>query len=200
MAQYRRIAKSNAAIVLTASQLFTSALVMSSPKEFRYCWVWDKAKAANFPQVKLAPLKIHEDIVVFGGGYRPQMTQGAMRKKGGYPVSREFAVNAGAAASVNDTYYPKSILRFSLAGNHECRLHPTQKPVALMEYLIRTYTTEGETVLDNTMGSGTTGVACVRTNRNFIGIEMDEKYFEIAKKRVEDAQSCQQPILPDEAA
>lgn len=186
-AQYRRVAKRNAAIVLTASQPFTSALVMSNPREFRYCWVWNKAKAANFPQVKRAPLKIHEDVVVFGGGYRPQMTNGPTRKKGGYNVSREAAVSAGAPAKVNNVYYPKSILDFSVAGNADSGLHPTQKPVALMEYLIRTYTQEGETVLDNCMGSGTTGVACANTGRRFIGIERDDKYFAIAKARIEAA-------------
>jgi site-specific DNA-methyltransferase (adenine-specific) len=116
-AQYRRVAKRNAAIVLTASQPFTAALVMSNPGEFRYCWVWNKAKAANFPQVKRAPLKIHEDVVVFGGGYRPQMVEGAFRQKGGYSVTREAAVSAGAPAKHNNLYYPKSILDFSVAGN-----------------------------------------------------------------------------------
>ena len=183
--QYRRIAKKNAAIVLTASQPFTSALVMSNPREFRYCWVWNKAKAANFPQVKRAPLKIHEDVVVFGGGYNPQMTKGPMRKKGGYNVSREAAVSAGAPAKVNNVYYPKSILDFSVAGNADSGLHPTQKPVALMEYLIRTYTNEGDVVLDNCMGSGTSGVACANTGRRFIGIELDQGYFNTAKERIE---------------
>ena len=183
-AQYRRVAKRNAAIVLTASQPFTSALVMSNPGEFRYCWVWNKAKAANFPQVKRAPLKVHEDVVVFGGGYRPQMVEGAFRQKGGYSVTREAAVSAGAPAKHNNLYYPKSILDFSVAGNADSGLHPTQKPVALMEYLIRTYTQEGEVVLDNCMGSGTTGVACANTGRNFIGIEKDDKYFAIASERI----------------
>ena len=187
-AQYRRVAKRNAAIVLMASQPFTSALVMSNLADFRYCWVWNKAKAANFPQVRRAPLKVHEDVVVFGGGYTPQMTEGVVRKKGGYRVSRESAVSAGAPEKRNGVYYPKSILDFSVAGNADSGLHPTQKPVALMEYLIRTYTHEGETVLDNCMGSGTTGVACANTGRRFIGIERDDKYFAIAYERIAAAE------------
>jgi len=191
-AQLKRIVKPNGAIVLTASQPFTSALVMSNVAMFKYCWVWDKAKAANFPCVKYQPLKVHEDIVVFNTSrtnYFPQMVSGIARKKGSYPVAREVAVMAGAPATYNDIYYPKSILDFSVAGNADSGLHPTQKPVALMEYLIRTYTNPGETVLDFTMGSGTTGVACVNTGRNFIGIELDPTYFAIAEKRIATAQA-----------
>jgi len=183
-AHVKRVLKKNGAAVFTASQPFTSALVMSNVEMFKYCWVWDKQKAANFASVKHQPLKTHEDVVVFGGGYRPQMATGAFRKKGGYVVTRECAVVAGAPAKHNDQYYPKSILSFSTANNRDSRLHPTQKPVALMEYLIKTYTNEGETVLDFTMGSGTTGVACMNTGRNFIGIEMDEGYMDIAEARI----------------
>ena len=189
-AAYRRVCKPNAAIVLTASQPFTSALVMSNADAFRHAWVWNKSKAANFPQVKRHPLKVHEDVLVFGNAnttYTPQMVKGAMRQKGGYSVDREAAVSAGSPAKINGEYYPKSILDFSVAGNHDSRLHPTQKPVALMEYLIRTYTNEGEVVLDNTMGSGTTGVACGNSGRRFIGIERDETYFKIATDRIEKA-------------
>lgn len=189
--EYRRLTVPNAGVVLFASQPFTSALVASNFADFRYCWVWNKAKAANFPQVKRAPLKVHEDICVFGGGYRPQMVEGAFRQKGGYSVSREAAVSAGAPAKHNNLYYPKSILDFSVAGNQDSGLHPTQKPVALLEYLIRTYTNEGDTVLDNTMGSGSTGVACMNTGRNFIGIERDEGYFKIAERRISEAR----PVL-----
>ncbi len=187
-AQYRRIAKRNAAIVLTASQPFTTALIASNYADFRYCWVWNKAKAANFPQVKRAPLKVHEDVAVFGGGYTPQMVEGSFRQKGGYSVTREAAVSAGAPAKHNNTYYPKSILDFSIASNTDSGLHPTQKPVALMEYMIRTYTQPGQVVLDNCMGSGTTGVACANTGREFIGIEQDDKYFAIASERIAAAQ------------
>jgi site-specific DNA-methyltransferase (adenine-specific) len=166
--QYKRIIKDNGAIVLTASQPFTSALVMSNIKMFKYCWVWNKAKAANYVNAKKQPLKIHEDIAVFckGNNYNPQKTIGKFRKKGGYTVNREVAVAQNPTVSFNDTYYPKSILDFSVAGNKDSTLHPTQKPVALFEYLIKTYTNEGDLVLDNCAGSGTTGVACKNLNRN----------------------------------
>lgn len=188
-AQLKRVIKQNGAIVMTASQPFTSLLVASNVASFRHAWVWNKSKAANFPQVKRHPLKVHEDVLVFGSSssaYIPQMTKGVFRKKGGYTVDREAAVSAGTPAKVNDDYYPKSILDFSTAGNRDSKQHPTQKPVALMEYLIKTYTNEGETVLDFTMGSGTTGVACANTNRKFIGIEMDLNYFNIALERIEN--------------
>jgi len=189
--QLKRVTKKNGAIVMTASQPFTSALVMSNPSMFKYCWVWDKAKAANFASVKHQPLKVHEDVCVFGGSgfYKPQMVEGVMRQKGGYRVDREFAVIDGAPAKICNQYYPKSILDFSVAGNKDSKLHPTQKPVDLMEYLIKTYTNEGETVLDFTMGSGTTGVAAINTNRNFIGIELDNDYFSIAESRINEAKA-----------
>lgn len=196
-AHYRRIIKPTVAIVLTASQPFTTALIASNLRDFRYCWVWHKKLAGNPFLAKRQPMKRHEDVCVFSTEphrYFPQMTTGKMRKKGG---GRSKLFDVPLTASTNNQYYPTSILEFS---NAQRGAHPTQKPVALMEYLIRTYTDEGETVLDNTMGSGTTGVACVRTNRNFIGIEMDETYFEIAKKRIDDEQSCRQPTLLDEAA
>jgi len=184
--QYKRIIKANGAIVLTASQPFTSALVMSNPNWFKYCWVWNKAKAANYVNAKRQPLKIHEDIVVFckGNNYNPQKTIGKFRKKGGYTVNREVAVAQNPTVSFNDTYYPKSILDFSVAGNRDSTLHPTQKPVALFEYLIKTYTNEGDLVLDNCAGSGTTGVACQNLNRNFILIEKEPEYIEIINKRL----------------
>ena len=185
-AHYKRIIKDNGAIVLTASQPFTSALVMSNPKMFKYCWVWNKAKAANYVNAKKQPLKIHEDIAVFckGNNYNPQKTIGKFRKKGGYTVNREVAVAQNPTVSFNDTYYPKSILDFSVAGNKDSTLHPTQKPVALFEYLIKTYTNEGELVLDNCAGSGTTAIACLKTNRNYILIEQETKYCDIANKRI----------------
>lgn len=192
-AELKRVVKPNGAIVMTASQPFTTTLISSNLKAFKYCWVWDKAKAANFASVKHQPLKVHEDVCVFcgTGNYKPQMREGVKRQKGGYSVSREAAVMAGAPKKINNTYYPKSILDFSVAGNRDSRLHPTQKPAALMEYLIRTYTNEGETVLDFTMGSGTTGVACANTGRNFTGIELDPDYFKIAESRIYDAERLQ---------
>jgi len=130
------------------------------------------------------PMKIHEDICVFSEephDYYPQMTKGRMRKKGGGKCN----IFGSTDQKTNDDYFPASILDFS---NAERKPHPTQKPELLCEYLIRTYTNEGETVLDNTMGSGTTGVACVHTGRNFIGIEKDEGYFKIAQDRINNAQ------------
>lgn len=185
---YRRLIKPNGAIVLTASQPFTSLLVASNVEMFRHAWVWNKSKAANFPQVKKHPLKVHEDIVVFtskGSSYSPQMTHGVMRKKGGYVTKNDdVAVSAGAPEKCNDLYYPKSLLDFSIAGNKDAGLHPTQKPVALFEYLIKTYTNPGETVLDNCAGSGTTAIACMNTKRNYICIERDESYYGRAKERI----------------
>jgi len=159
---------------------------MSNIKMFKYCWVWNKAKAANYVNAKKQPLKIHEDIAVFckGNNYNPQKTIGKFRKKGGYTVNREVAVAQNPTVSFNDTYYPKSILDFSVAGNKDSTLHPTQKPVALFEYLIKTYTNEGELVLDNCAGSGTTAIACLKTNRNYILIEQETKYCDIANKRI----------------
>jgi site-specific DNA-methyltransferase (adenine-specific) len=188
--EYKRIAASTANFIFTASQPFTSVLISSQLDLFKYCWVWSKGKAANFPQVKYAPLKVHEDVIVFSNKsavYNAQMTEGSFRKKGGYFVDREFAVSAGTAATHNNVYYPKSILDFSIAGNKDSKLHPTQKPVALMEYLIKTYTNENDIVLDNTMGSGTTAVACINTNRRFVGIEKEQNYFDICIDRCNKA-------------
>ena len=183
-----KLIKPNGAIVLTASQPFTSALVMSNPKMFKYSWVWNKKQTGNPFLVKKQPLKIHEDIVVFNNHYyRPIMRIGKERNKGGARRSLLFEDRSDEPMVRNNTYYPTSILDFTNSSKKADRQHPTQKPVALLEYLIKTYTNEGETVLDFTMGSGSTGVACVNTNRNFIGIELDEGYFEIAKGRIEEA-------------
>lgn len=177
---YRRVCKG--AVVLTASQPFTSLLVASNLDAFRYAWVWEKGAATGHLNAKRMPMKLHEDVLVFGGSiYNPQALQpyGKVTKRG------NNGTNFGVSGTENFqewTNYPRSILRFPAEGKS---VHPTQKPVALMEYLIRTYTNEGDTVLDNTMGSGTTGVACVNANRQFIGIERDEAYFTVAKKRIE---------------
>jgi site-specific DNA-methyltransferase (adenine-specific) len=193
-AHYRRVCKKNAAIVLTASQPFTSALVMSNLSNFKYQWTWDKANSAGFLNAKKQPLRQTEDICVFYRGqctYNPQMeVRGNPRVKGGYNKScgSDNYGDYHDVKSVSNEYYPTNLLRISNANRAE-KTHPTQKPVALMEYLIRTYTNEGELVLDNTMGSGTTGVACMNMGRRFIGIEQDDKYFEIAKNRVEEAAS-----------
>lgn len=193
-AEYRRVAKLNGAIVMTASQPFTSMLVASNVSDFRHAWVWNKAKAANFPQVKRHPLKVHEDVLVFGSkktAYFPQMRSGDIRKKGGYTTSnKDVAVMAGSPAVVNGSYYPKSILDFSIAKNLDAGLHPTQKPVALFEYLIRTYTNFGELVLDPTAGSGTTAIAAIQSGRRWICIERDQGYFEKACERVAKAEEA----------
>ena len=187
--QYKRIIKDNGAIVLTASQPFTSALVMSNIKMFKYCWVWDKKKPGAIGIAKYQPLRYTEDIVVFSKKttrYFPQMVN---REK--VKVSRNYKhseINAPSLKemSENKEYtqkFPSNIIEVSNA-NQNNKLHPTQKPVALFEYLIKTYTNEGDLVLDNTAGSGTTGVACKNLNRNFILIEQDEKYCDIIKERV----------------
>ena len=186
--QYERIIKDNGAIVLTASQPFTSALVMSNPKMFRHEWTWDKKLAANFMGARYSPLKVTEDVLVFGKkrvNYMPIMRKGKGRYKGGHKARESIYGKQEANKGVwSDEYFPKSIIEISNASRRN-KLHPTQKPVALMEYLIKTYTNEGDTVLDNVMGSGTTGVACKNLNRNFIGMELDEEYFKIAKERIE---------------
>jgi len=186
--QYERVIKDNGAIVLTASQPFTSALVMSKPDLFRYEWIWEKTIASNFMLVKKQPAKKHENILVFykkQPTYNPQMEVGKPYKD--RARKRTVSVHGGQETTkkpINNkgTRYPSSVQLFSNGNNHN--IHPTQKPVALCEYFIKTYTNEGETVLDNCMGSGTTGVACKNLNRNFIGIELDEEYFKIAKERI----------------
>lgn len=200
-AQYRRVAKRNAAIVLTATMPFTAALVMSNPAEFRYRWVWDKVnRITGFLDAKKRPLRVVEDVCVFYGAqptYVPQKWQGEPYKAWHGPKAAKPAGSAVYQEQITSTLtdcsdgmrYPQDLLRIK-ADNRgaEGRVHPTQKPVALMEYLIRTYTQEGETVLDNCMGSGTTGVACANTGRRFIGIERDDKYFAIASERIAAAQ------------
>ena len=185
--QYKRVIKDNGAIVLTASQPFTSALVMSNPKMFKYAWVWDKALAGNGILAKVQPLKIHEDVCVFAKGkvnYFPIMRKGKGRYKGGIKDNHGTFSGAEAPKVWSDEYYPTTVLDFSGAGMRSTRVHPTQKPVALFEYLINTYTIEGGTVLDNCMGSGTTAIACLNTNRNFIGFELDETYYTLANNRI----------------
>lgn len=179
--EYKRLCKG--AIVLTASQPFTSALVMSKPNWFRHTWVWEKFAATGHLNAKRMPMKSHEDVVVFSKDSPLYIPQGLipfnkLTKRG------NNGGNFGKSGNENFqefTNYPRSILRFA---NDPKPVHPTQKPVALMEYLIRTYTKDGELVMDNCMGSGTTGVACMNTGRRFIGIERDAKYFEMAEQRI----------------
>jgi DNA modification methylase len=187
----RRVIKPNGAIVMTASQPFTTTLIASNMAMFKYCWVWDKRRPSNPMLAKKQCLKVHEDIVVFyqaAGTYNPQgvfETDG--KPRGGVKASKtKLGFGDGIKKDYKQTRsgYPKSIISFGT--DNSKNVHPTQKPVALMEYLIKTYTNAGDTVLDFTMGSGTTGVACVLTGREFIGIELDPEYFKIAQKRIAD--------------
>lgn len=187
-AEYKRICRG--AIVLTAQSPFDKVLGASNIGMLRYEWIWEKPKATGHLNAKRAPMKAHENILVFSDRqptYNPQKTAGEPYKGCG-GASRNDNYGGFAAVregSADGSRYPRSVLQF----RHETKpLHPTQKPVALMEYMIRTYTHEGETVLDNCMGSGTTGVACVSTGRRFIGIEKEAKYYDIAYHRIEDAQ------------
>jgi site-specific DNA-methyltransferase (adenine-specific) len=188
--QYNRIIKERGTIALFGVEPFSSYLRISNIKNYKYDWVWNKITAKGHLVAKKRPMQQSENICIFGGlNYYPQMVE---RPKDKIQISYECKrteIMGGSSKKMEpkiyDTWYPKTILTFKT----ERGLHPTQKPVALLEYLIKTYTLEGETVLDNTMGSGSTGVACLNTKRNFIGIEKDDKYFEIAKKRIEEAKS-----------
>ena len=200
--QVKRLLKPRGAFVTTASQPFTSALVMSNPKMFKCEWIWEKSMPNNFCMAKRQPMKYHDNVLVFSNKttvYNPIMekrsdvgidrlknsgkvldgsnnTSQFMSFKRGQGIYREYD---------KEKIYPKSVQKVGSVPNcNGTKLHPTQKPVALYEYLIKTYTNEGDTVLDFVMGSGTTGIACRNTGRNFIGIEKDEKYFEIARQRI----------------
>ena len=189
--QYNRIIKDNNAIVLFGSEPFSSALRMSNVKDYKYDWIWNKVKPSGHLNAKRIPLKQHEIISVFCKGkcnYYPIMTEQKPRVSRNYLNNKsELFGTEKEVSRVTDKKYPKTILDFSNASQKD-KFHPTQKPVELLEYLIRTYTQEGEIILDNTMGSGSTGVACVNTNRNFIGIELDKDYFNIAKERIKNAE------------
>lgn len=185
--QLKRLIKPNGAIVMTASQPFTTTLIASNMKMFKYCWVWNKKAFANQMMAKKQPLRITEDILIFNSKiYNPQglVEVNKVTKQGSKVTDNIGGGKRKRSYIQTHTNYPRNILEF---GKDRPSTHPTQKPVALMEYLIKTYTNEGETVLDFTMGSGTTGVACANLNREFIGIELDEDYFKIAEKRIEDA-------------
>lgn len=185
--QYKRICKG--AIVLTAASPFDKVLGVSNLRMLKQEWIWRKESGTGFLNAKKAPLKNHENVMVFyskPGTYNPQMRTGfkPYTCAQGQTKSENYGEQSGAVTVSDGSRYPLTVLDFP---RDKSKVHPTQKPVALMEYLIRTYTHEGMTVLDNCMGSGTTGVACVNTGRNFIGIEMDDKYFEIAQKRIQAA-------------
>ena len=197
-AQYRRIVKPNGAIILTASQPFTSVLVSHWVHNFKTEWIWQKNAGSNFGTCKYVPMKEHESVLVFsnGGGkttYNPIMQERAESGKSRVKTKIKGSSNGKAQVyengglfpiefMANELRYPSSIQKF----NRERGLHPTQKPVELMEYLIKTYTNENEIVLDNTMGSGTTGLACLKTNRQFIGIEKEKQYYDVAVRRLSE--------------
>lgn len=203
--QLKRIIKPTGAIVLFGSQPFSTTLIHSNIEQFKYCWIWEKGRATGFLHAKNKPMKIHEDIMVFSDGttvhanqsetrmmYNPQMSQGKSYKKRtsnnsgtlNHTPSKSNIEYDNIIRVNNGERYPTSVLKYSMhnVGN----IHPTQKPVELMEYLVRTYTNENEKVLDFTMGSGTTGVACINSHRDFIGIELDSNYFELAKERIDN--------------
>ena len=185
--QYKRIIKDRGVIALFGSEPFSSYLRMSNIKDYKYDWIWDKKKGGNILNLKSQPYKVHEIISVFrGGNYYPIMTEQKPRTGKTYSKGEANGIQNYGDVRHYDKKYPKSIIEESNA-NQNGKVHPTQKPVPLLEYLIKTYTLENETILDNTMGSGSTGVACVNTNRDFIGIEKDEDYFLIAKQRIKDA-------------
>lgn len=196
--QYIRITKESAAIVLTAMQPFTSALIMSNPKMFKYDWVWEKGSATGFLNAKKQPLRAHESVCVFYRKqctYNPQFTHGHERK-----TATKKTVNSecyGKAIKITDydstDRYPRSVQFFS-SDKQKVNIHPTQKPLALMEYLVKTYSNEGDVVLDNCMGSGTTGAACANTGRRFIGIELDANYFAAASDRIAEAYDHKHPM------
>ena len=196
--QYERIIKENGMICLTSAEPFTSTLITSNKKMFKYDLIWDKKLSSGFLNAKRMPLRRHEQILCFYKKlptYNPEMvTRGKVRKKGITTETGKHTSNYGKfknSVVENNEYYPTSIIEVSNA-NRKDKLHPTEKPLELFEYLIKTYTNEGDVVLDNTMGSGTTGVACINTNRNFIGMELDDKYFEIAKARINEAITAKQ--------
>jgi len=202
--QYKRVIKDKGAVVLFATQPFTSILIGSNFVDFKYNWYWKKSKGSNFPHAPNMPLKIMEDIVVFSQGIIGHEIQAGNRRMSYFPQGvregttvvkrnpntselsyhRESQTNHTIGYKCKKEGYPITLLEYPSEGKG---VHPTQKPVALLEYLIKTYTLEGETVLDNTMGSGSTGVACANLKRDFIGIEKDDKYFEIAVDRIYEA-------------
>lgn len=205
-AHYWRVLKKNGAVVLTAAQPFTTQIIASQIEFFKYCWYWEKSSPGGFAQAKNMPLKTVEDVVVFSKGTATHVSQSKNRMTynpqglihSPKTVKNRKRDNSGFESAFGDrpshqnqyvqefTNYPKQVLRFDT----DRGLHPTQKPVALMEYLIKTYTNEGETVLDNCAGSFTTGVACVNLNRKFIGIEMDRNYFDIGVNRIKERIKC----------
>ena len=188
--EYKRIIKKNGVMVFTSSQPFTTMLISSNISDFKYCWYWIKNQGTNFFHAKRMPIRKVEEVVVFGGSkYYPQITDGHM------PTNSAKGCSNGVAYHGTDkrdyvggktSRYPTNILPIKCVDNYS-RVHSSQKPVSLFEYIIKTYTKEEEVVFDNCIGSGTTAIACINTNRNFIGIEKEEKYCEIARERIKQA-------------
>jgi site-specific DNA-methyltransferase (adenine-specific) len=183
----KRVLKPGGTVALFGSQPFTSKLVMSNPKKWKHVWYWNKKLPGNFLTAKFRPMSVIEEIHIFSYGkskYKPIMERGILRKIGGYGGTEVFKIGR-IFTNKSDMRYPKNYLELSNANQIE-KQHPTQKPVALMEYLIRTYTDQGDHVLDFCMGSGSTGVACQNTGRHFTGIEIEEKYYKIAQQRMRE--------------
>ena len=190
-AEYRRITKPNAAIVLFSQQPFTSALVMSNPKQFRYEWIWQKEMGTGFLNANKMPMKDHENIMVFYRDlptYNPIMKQGYEPYHGGNKgdTSSNYGKHGPIETENHGERFPTTVIRFDRDTDH---LHPTQKPVDLLRYLVLTYTNEGDTVLDNCMGSGTTAIACIKEKRHFIGFELSKEYFDKAQRRIKAEQA-----------
>ena len=186
--EYNRIIKDNGAIVLFAQGLFSAQLIMSNPKYYKYEWIWRKEQGTGFLNAKRMPLKNHENILVFYKKqpvYNPQMREGTPYTTTKGSKSSNYCNSDKIVTTINEgERYPLTVLDFK---RDKDKYHPTQKPLGLLQYLIRTFSNEGDTIMDNCMGSGSTGVACINTNRKFIGIELDENYFEIAKNRIEES-------------
>lgn len=187
---YSRILSENGCIVLTADGIFTGVLMMSKPNWFKYKLIWDKKSTSGFLNAKKMPLRRHEDILIFAKGkttYNPIMEErGKPRKKGGYVGGNKGTYGSHKEdIKFNNEYYPTSIIEISNA-NQKAKQHPTEKPLELMKWLISTYSNEGELVLDNTMGSGTTNLACIKLNRKSIGIEKEKQYYDVAVRRASE--------------
>jgi len=193
---YERLIKENGCIALTGTFKFGVHLYQQAPHLYKYDWVWEKDNGTNAPNVNLQPFRIHEQVFIFGKGrvtngtripmkYNPQKTEGKpyTQKSGRMSDNWKGGLGQVITNNIDGLRHPKTIQKII---RDKEKLHPTQKPVGLMEYLIKTYTNEGDTVLDNCMGSGTTGLACKNLNRDFIGIELDKEYFEIARKRINE--------------
>lgn len=204
--EFERVIKENGAIALTGTFRFGVQLFNIMPHLYKYDWVWEKENGTNAPNVNLQPFRIHENVYIFGKGrvtngtrtkmkYFPQKTVGKPYCQKSGRISENWKGGLKNIVTNNESglRQPKTIQKFN---RDKCKFHPTQKPVLMMEYFVKTYTEQGDVVLDACMGSGSTGVACVNTNRNFIGMELDPQYFEIAKKRIEDAEKAKAEEMP----